>query len=81
MLTTVDNPYNPFTEFDEWYRFDTSAGYYTSALLARIVRTSDELSEADDSAAIEAAIDEIVHENVSGMHRKVTESELNSNPS
>jgi len=75
MLTTVDNPYNPFTQFDEWYRFDTSAGYNTSALLARIVRTSDELSDADDSAAIEAAIDEIVKENVSGMHRKVTQDD------
>lgn len=78
MLTTVDNPYNPFTQFDEWYRFDTSAGYYTSALLARIVRSSDELSEPDDSAAIEAAIDEIVRENVSGMHKKVTSDEPSS---
>lgn len=74
MLTTVDNPFDPFTQFDEWYRFDTSAGYNTSALLARVVRTSDELSEPDDSAAIEAAIDEIVRENVSGMHRKVVSS-------
>jgi len=74
MLTTVDNPFDPFTQYDEWYRFDTSAGYNSCALLARIVRTSDELSEPDDSAAIEAAIDEIVRENVSGMHRKVVSS-------
>jgi hypothetical protein len=72
MLTTVDNPFNPFTQFDEWNNFDTTHGYYTCALLARVIKTSDELSEADASAAIEAAIDEIVQLNASGMHRKVT---------
>lgn len=71
MLTTVDNPFDPSTQFDDWYAFDTAKGYYTIAFLARIVRTSDELSEADQSLAIEQAIDEIVNENVSGMHKKV----------
>lgn len=78
MLTTVDNPFDPFTEFDDWYAFDTKAGYNTSALLARLVVTSDELSEADQSAAIESAIDEIVRENVSGVHRKVQQQTLSS---
>jgi hypothetical protein len=78
MLTTVDNPYDPFTQFDEWYAFDTRAGYNTSSLLARIVRSSDELSDADQSAAIENAIDEIARENVSGVHRKVTRSDAAS---
>lgn len=71
MLTTVDNPYNPFTEWDEWYAFDVNAGYNTASLLARVVTTSDELSDADQSLAIEQAIDEIVSLNVSGVHRKV----------
>lgn len=75
MLTTVDNPYNPSTQFDEWYEFDVAAGYNTTSLLARIVKSSDELSEADQDAAIEDAIDEIVKENVSGMHRKIVVSE------
>ena len=72
MLTTTDNPYNPFTQFDEWYNFDTASGYHTVALLSRIIKTSDGLSDADQSQAIEDAIDEIVTENVSGVHRKVT---------
>jgi hypothetical protein len=72
MLTTVDNPYDPFTQFNEWHAFDTASGYNTAAFLARIVVTSDDLSEADQRVAIEAAIDEIVEENVSGMHRKVS---------
>lgn len=72
MLTTIDNPFDPFTEFDSWYQFDEAAGYHTSAYLARVVRTSEELSEADQSLAIEQAIDEIVKENVLGIYRKVS---------
>lgn len=81
MLTTVDNPYDPFTQYEEWYAFDIRAGYHSTELLARIVVTSDELSDADQSVAIELAIDEIVRENVSGMHRKVTASDASSNSS
>lgn len=71
MLTTVDNPYNPFNELDEWMVFDHSHGYYTLSLLARVAHSSSELSETDQDLAMEAAIDEIVNENVSGMHKKV----------
>lgn len=71
MLTTVDNPYNPFTHFDEWYSWDMAAGYNTSAFLARVIRTSDDLSEADQDLAREEAIEEIVRENVLGRYRKV----------
>lgn len=71
MLTTVDNPFNPFTQWNEWFQWDVSAGYNTSALLARITKSSFELSEPDQALAIQQGIDEIVEENVSGMHRKV----------
>ena len=73
MLTTVDNPYDPFTQWVEWNRWDEDAGYFTNALLARITLTSFELSEADQDQALEDAIDEIVKENVSGMHKRVAE--------
>lgn len=71
MLTTIDNPHNPFTNYDEWYEFDRSAGYHTPSFLARIAVVSDEVSDTDQSLAIESAIDEIVSENVSGLYRKV----------
>lgn len=76
MLTTVDNPYNPFSHFDEWFAYDTSHGYHSMSLLARVTTTSDSLSELDQSLAIEQAIDEIVRYNVSGVHRKVSSTEL-----
>lgn len=71
MLTTVDNPYDPFTQFEEWYVFDESSGYHTTGYLARIAFSSNELSDADQSLAIESAIDEAMKENVTGMYRKV----------
>ena len=71
MLTTADNPFNPFTQFDEWQKFDESKGYYTCAYLARIVKTSDELSETDEALAIRQAIDEIVRLNILGIYKKV----------
>lgn len=80
MLTTVDNPYNPFTEYSEWYAFDWVHGYHTPSLLARITFTSYDLSETDQSQAIELAIDEIVRENASGVHRKVTPSTFEQLP-
>ena len=74
MLTTVDNPYNPFTEWDDWYAFDERQGYHTMSFLARIVQSSDELSEADQALAVQEAIGEIALLNVSGIHKKVSET-------
>lgn len=75
MLTTMDNPFDPFTQFDEWFAFDTQKGYNTSAYLARIVRNSDALSPTDQDLALEQAIDEIVRLNVRGVHIKITADE------
>jgi hypothetical protein len=76
MLTTFDNPFDPFTQWDEWYAWDQNAGYHTPGLLDRISRVADDLSEADQYLAVQWAIDEIVRENVSGMHRKVQRNQI-----
>ena len=75
MLTTVDNPFDPFTQFDEWNAFDLQHGYNTSSYLARIVRTSDELSQPDQDLAIQQAIEEIARLNVRGIHIRITADE------
>ena len=68
MLTTTDNPFNPSTEWAEWFAFDVEKGYNSCAYLARIARTSDELSDEENELAIDSAIDEICELNASGMH-------------
>lgn len=72
MLTTVDNPFDPFDQFKEWFSWDLQAGYNSPGLLARIAKVSDSLSEPDYNLEIERAIDEIVKENVLGVSRKVS---------
>lgn len=71
MLTTEDNPYNPFTHFDEWNAWDVRAGYHSLSLLARIIVTSSELSEADQDLAYQDAVDEILKENIIGIYKRV----------
>lgn len=71
MLTTIDNPFDPFIEWDEWFQWDTHAGYNTCGLLARFVNTSSELSEEDQLKDIERAIDSIIELNFDGVYKKI----------
>jgi len=78
MITTSDNPYSPFTEFNQWYKYDIDAGYHTCAYLDRIALTSEVLSDLDNILAIQTAIDEIVTLNLTGNYRKVKRSDFAS---
>jgi hypothetical protein len=72
MLTTFDNPYDPFEQFDSWYMFDQDKGYNTCSYLARIARTSDQLSEEENDLEVERAIDEIIKYDFRNIYKKVT---------
>ena len=73
MLSTSDNPWNPWTHFKEWNAYDMAAGHHTLGYLARITVSSDELSQADQDLAVELAIEEIVRLNINGLYIKVPE--------
>lgn len=61
MLSTSNNPYNPFIQYNEWAAFDENVcHYFTNAYLARTAITSPDLSGPDNERAIEDAIDEII---------------------
>lgn len=72
MLTTTDNPFDPFSQFDDWFAFDEQKGYHSCAYLARIARTSEGLGTSENLLEIERAIDEIVKLNLTGNYKKVT---------
>lgn len=74
-LTTEDNPFDPFDEFDQWNAFDQGKGYNSLSYLARIAKSSDELSEEEQLTAVESAIDEIVELNLLGNYKKVEKNE------
>lgn len=74
MLTTFDNPYDPFEQFDSWYMFDLDKGYNSSSYLDRIARTSDQLTEEENDKEIERAIDEIIKYDFMNIYKKVTKT-------
>ena len=69
-VTTLDNPYDFFTQFDEWYAFDTQMGYNTCAYVARIAKTYSDMSQKDYDQALEDAISEILRLNITGNYRR-----------
>ena len=79
-LTTEDNPYNPDTNFEEWYAFDTQHGYNTCAYLARMAKTSPAISEELNDQEIEEAIDRIVALNLTGNYKKIISEKENQTP-
>lgn len=71
MLTTIDNPYSPFSHWEEWYEFDTSHGYNSCGYLGRIAHPSNDLSDSDNRVEINNAIDWIVNNDPLGVYKKV----------
>ena len=74
MLTTIDNPFNPFDNFDSWYQFDVDKGYNTCSYLARIARTSDALSDSENNEEMNRAIDEIIKYDLMNIYVRVDEN-------
>lgn len=75
MLTTVDNPFSPFTEFLEWLAYDNRMGYDTCNFMARLNLASEDANPLEQEAAIDQVIDEIVKYNVLGLYKKVTKDD------
>lgn len=78
-LTTIDNPFNPFEQFDSWFLFDVEKGYNTCSYLARIAQIADDMSQKEESDEIERAIDEIIAINPLDIYIKVRRNPEKSN--
>ena len=75
MLTTFDNPYNPFENFNEWLMFDKEKGYDSCEILARIAKYSDDMTQKEIDEEMERSIDEIIKYDPLNIYRKVTEQD------
>ena len=75
MLTTIDNPFDPFTQFEQWFLFDVEKGYNSCSYLARIAKTSDQFTEDENDKEIERAIDEIIKYDFMNIYKKVIKEE------
>lgn len=72
MLTTIDNPFDPFEQFTSWDLFDHEKGYNTKERLARFVQLSEDMTQKEENEEIERAIDEIIKYDFMNIYKKVT---------
>ena len=72
MLTTIDNPFDPFDDFDSWFQFDCEKGYNSCAILARIDKSTDDMSYEENMMETERAIDEIIKNDFMNIYKKVS---------
>ena len=72
MLTTFDNPFDPFEQFTSWFMFDVEKGYNSCGYLARIAKLTDDMSEEEVDRETERAIDEIIFYDPLNIYKKVT---------
>ena len=71
MLTTTDNPYDPFTNFKDWFMFDVEKGYNTCSYLARIANITDDMTQDEVDRENERAMDEIIKYDPLNIYKKV----------
>lgn len=64
LLSTSDNRYSPFTQFQAWLLEDYRLGYDTPGLLARLTANAHEFNDI----GIQNAMRDIVELNFSGKH-------------
>ncbi len=72
MLTTFDNPFDPFEQFNDWFMFDVEKGYYSCSRLARIANFSEDMSDEETIIETERAIDEIIKYDFLNIYKKVS---------
>ena len=80
-LTTIDNPYSPFSQFDEWYSYDTEKGYDCCGYLDRMKSVMKEdttyLSPDSEDEILDNIIDIVVNNDPTGLYVKVQKTNEN----
>lgn len=77
MLTTIENPFDYFTDFQSWRMFDIEQSQKQNyplccEYLARIANITDEMTEKEKDEEIERAIDEIILYDFRNIYKKVS---------
>lgn len=77
MLTTHDNPINPFSQFEAWFKLDHILGHNCCETLAKEACLSDVASDAVNEKDTNDAIDRIVSR-WPFIYKKVKQSDFKS---
>lgn len=76
MLTTIDNPYNPFDDFTAWLSYDNEKNYNTCGRIARIAKIDNEMSQSEIDTEHDRAMDFIIEHDFMNVYKKVWKDEL-----
>lgn len=74
MLSTIDNPWNPFTHYDEWKAFDTQQGYNTYetlAVLGSFGLLQSKLTEFEFDQLVIDTMNRLIEDDPRGVYIKV----------
>ena len=74
MLSTIDNPFNPFEDYNSWLMFDKEKGYDSAERLMRIAKLTDDMTQKEENEEIERAIDEIIKYDILNVYVKVSKT-------
>lgn len=74
MLSTIDNPFNPFEDYSSWLMFDKEKGYDSAERLMRIAKLTDDMTQKEENEEIERAIDEIIKYDFLNVYTKVSKT-------
>jgi len=70
-ITTIDNPFDYFEDFNNWFLFDIEKGYYTCNKIARLSKTFEGMSEKEEIEEVERAIDRLVEIDPLDIYKKI----------
>ena len=77
MLTTFDNPYNPFVDFVSWYKYDCEMQHNTCGRLARLADINSEMTEKEINEVRDNTMNFIVQHDLEGIFFVGTEEQIN----
>lgn len=62
MLTTIDNPYDPYNQYDQWLDWDHAHGYFTQEYMGRLANVPMD-TDGDDLDAITDRVIQFILQN------------------
>lgn len=71
LLTTIDNPYDPFEQSSQWLLFDKEQGYNTLDYLGRVINLSPEMTQKEENEAYDRAVDFIIANDFLNIYKRV----------
>lgn len=76
MLSTKDNPFNPFEDFKNWFDYDSDYKYNSCGILDLITGDMSKLSPTEQALKTEMAIDSFINSDPLGIYIKVQRDEI-----